>query len=104
MPLFDFRCSKCSQRDRDVLLKASEDIVTYVRKCSVCGAQMIALFPTALHTKIDKVVDSKDRSKIVTEKNKKLKKLHAGYEHEEQNLRKKINKKVQEKLAKENKI
>ncbi|MFA5394964.1 MAG: hypothetical protein WC346_02990 [Methanogenium sp.] len=100
MPLYDFRCSKCPQRDIDVLLKADE-LSTHVRTCSVCGAQMIALFPTALHTKIDSTIDSRDRGKVVTEKNKKLKKRHAGYEHEEQNLRKKITKQVNEKIAKE---
>lgn len=98
MPLYDFKCSKCEQRDIDVLVKA-EEFDSYIRNCSACGAQMVKLFPTSVHTAVDHIVDSKDRSKIVTEKNKKLKKMHAGYEHEEQNLRKSITKKVKEKVG-----
>ena len=56
-----------------------------------------------MHTNINHIVDGGDRGKVVSEKNKKLKKMYAGYEHEEQNLRKKITRQVNEKIAKEKK-
>jgi hypothetical protein len=52
---------------------------------------------------IDHIIDGEDRGKVVFEKNKKLKKMHAGYEHEEQNLRKSITKQVHAKIEKEKK-
>ena len=80
MPCYDFQCIKCLKIDENVLVAPNEAIG---RVCSECGFLMIRLFPTAVHVSIDHIVDGKDKGKVVFEKNKKLKKMHAGYEHEE---------------------
>jgi hypothetical protein len=97
MPCYDFQCIKCLKIDENVLV-APKEVVE--RTCSVCGFSMTRMFPTAVHVNIDHIVDGGDRGKVVSEKNKKLKKMHAGYEHEEQNLRKSITQKVKEKMEK----
>ena len=97
MPCYDFQCVKCLKIDENILVAPKEVID---RPCSVCGFPMVRLFPTVVHVNIDHIVDGGDRGKVVSEKNKKLKKMHAGYEHEEQNLRKSITEKVKEKMEK----
>lgn len=59
---------------------------------------MSRVFPTSQHTQIGVTVDSHDRSRIITEKNANLKKKLAGYSYEEQNLRKKTQKYIDEKI------
>ena len=97
MPCYDFQCVKCLKIDENVLVIPKEKVE---RICSECGFPMIRLFPTVVHVNINHIVDGGDRGKVVSEKNKKLKKMHAGYEHEEQNLRKSITQKVKEKMEK----
>ena len=100
MPCYDFQCVKCLYIDENVVVDPKEKVD---KVCKKCGFPMIRLFPTTVHTNIEHIVDGKDRGKVISEKNKKLKKMHAGYEHEEQNLRKSITKKVNEKISKEKK-
>jgi hypothetical protein len=100
MPCYDFQCVNCLKINKNVIVNSQEKID---RVCTECEFPMTRLFPTIVHTNINHIMDSKDRGKVVSEKNAKLKKLHAGYEHEEQNMRKSITKQVNEKRAKEKK-
>jgi hypothetical protein len=92
MPIFDFVCPDC-----DIALK-NYCVRKTLPKCSRCGKYMCKAFPLSVHTKIGSVVDSKDVGKRIKEKNDRLKKRESGYAHEEQNLRKKMNKMVEEKM------
>jgi hypothetical protein len=97
MPCYDFQCVKCLEIDENVIVDPYDNID---RTCKKCGFPMVRMFPSTVHVTIDHIVDGGDRGKVVSEKNKKLKKMHAGYEHEEQNLRKSISQKVKEKMEK----
>ena len=92
MPIFDFICPDCGIVLDNYYVRKS------IPKCKKCGKIMCQKFPMSVHTKIGSVVDSTDVGKRIKEKNTRLKKRESGYAHEEQNLRKKMNKMVEDKM------
>jgi hypothetical protein len=60
---------------------------------------MQRLTPSCIHTKIGPSIDSRDVGKGVKRKNEQLKKKWAGYERDEQNLRKEITRRTREKTG-----
>jgi len=97
MPLYDFKCDNCKfiRKDIYVSLVKRDEVVA----CPHCGRPMYKLV-SIFHLKKGTSVDGKDPGKVIEEKNIQLKKKWGGYKHEEQKLRDKINKKVEEKLSK----
>ena len=95
MPCFDFKCPACGHEVKDKVLLSSSPVTVC---CSKCQCPMSKQFPTSVHTLIDSVVDSCDRGKVVKEKNERLKKMHAGYNHEQRALRRNIEEKTAAKL------
>jgi putative FmdB family regulatory protein len=93
MPFYDYFCANCGATEENMYTKLDDE--SFV--CSRCRHTMTRKFPTKVHTKVDTTIDSKDVGKIISEKNAQLKVRESGYKHEEQNLREKITKQVQEK-------
>ena len=108
-------CPLCSQ--------GLNQVTSYVviRKCNSCGEEVeappsyfierdhrciscpgILVIPdtdkqTAPHFVLDGSWDGKDRSRIIKEKNEQLKRKNSGYEHEQQSIKEKTTKALQEK-------
>lgn len=95
MPCYDFACTRCATVSENVVVTSSDQTVV----CFVCGAPMERLFPTSFHTKIGVGLDGRNRGKVVQEKNERLKKMHAGYSGEEQNMRKEISEQIKKKVS-----
>lgn len=69
--------------------------------CETCDERLMKIFPLSVHIKgVGHEVDGKDLGKVTQEKNEKLKKKWSGYSYEEDNLRSKITKMVEEKKSK----
>lgn len=95
MPLFDFKCRKCSTVYADVFVRRYSEAEHMT--CRKCGAPLSRMIPL-VHGKVGVSVDSRDPGKVTKEKNEQLKKANAGYKHEERNLREDIARRTREKL------
>lgn len=98
MPVFDYKCDNCKNEERDVYINNVNDFSSIL--CKKCGKEMRKLFPKNVHAKIGVEFDSRDRGKVIKEKNEMLKKKHAGYSYEQKSLREKIQGSITEKLRK----
>ena len=94
MPCFDFHCPACGHTAVDAVIKRGVSSLP----CSLCGTPMKRQFPKSVHSRIDDVVDGIDRGVVIKEKNERLKKMHAGYDHEQRALRKDITRQATAKL------
>ena len=97
MALFNYKCVCGKIRSRIVNSVSLNDLVV----CA-CGKLMVREFPLKGHVQGEnKEIDGADLGKVTKEKNEVLKKKHSGYSYEEQNLRKQMSEKANEKLKKE---
>ena len=94
MPVYNYRCISCPVVLKNYFKKRFDDPGP---NCPQCLTPMEQLAPSSIHTKIGSSIDSRDVGKRVKQKNEQLKKKWSGYERDEQNLRKEITKRTEEK-------
>jgi len=101
MPIYTYKCNNTNCKE---FLKPHEHHVinpSHLVHCELCGDVLERMFPLSVHiTSYNGEKDGRDMGKVTKEKNESLKKKWSGYSYEDQNLRKKINKMVEEKIGK----
>jgi DNA-directed RNA polymerase subunit RPC12/RpoP len=86
-------CNTCNKE-----FSASLDYFDNNKICPSCnvGVLIIKPYQNSHHVVVDGQWDSKDRSKVIQEKNTQLRERHAGYSYERQSIKEKTMKMAQE--------
>lgn len=103
MPLFNFVCKnkECDKYDVTVSKIMFGEIT--VPECEVCHSKMQQRISRTTHTIVGRTQNGRDPGKVIEEKNSSLKRKWSGYSHEEQNIRKDVTARAEEKLSQEKK-
>ena len=101
MAIYNYKCKNKECSEYNKIIEKYIFNLTEILFCKNCNKELTKIFPLNVHVKgVGKEVDGKDLGKVTQEKNERLKKKWSGYSYEEQNLRSKINKMVEEKKSK----
>lgn len=86
-------CDTCN-----CIFSASVDFFEKNEKCPSCKEGTLKITPSknSYHVVVDGEWDSKDRSKVIQEKNSQLREKHAGYSYESQSIKEKTMRMAQE--------
>lgn len=94
MPIFDYKCDDCSIVVEEYVHKF-DDIVN----CKTCNKPMRKLY-NGINVVFEGNMNGGDRGRKVQSKNNALKDMHAGYSYEQESIRQKVSKQVNEKINK----
>ena len=89
MPLYDYVCPQCHTEMADVFVAASDTVL-----CSRCNNPMVRKM-VIVHAKVGTSVDNHPVGQVVRQKNDRLKKQWSAYSHQEKQLRREIERRVQ---------
>jgi predicted nucleic acid-binding Zn ribbon protein len=95
MPTYTYDCNTCNESSKHFV--SHKDVQL---NCATCGDVMVRNFPLGVHTVVGSQLDSKDVGKVIQQKNDILKKKWSGYKREEQSIREKMAKLVNDKVGK----
>jgi len=94
MPIFDYKCDTCGEVIEEYVHRFDAEVT-----CKSCNKVMRKLY-NGINVVFDGNMNGGDRGKKIQSKNNSLKDKYAGYSYEQESIRQKVTKQVDEKISK----